>query len=66
MNPGALISTAALVVSVFSSLMYLAYQVGRLSVRVEHLEDWRGEMREFEDRMDERFEGLRNLIHPVR
>ena len=45
MSAEALISALAVGCTVIGALALLAYQSGRLSVRVEQLEQWRGEMR---------------------
>lgn len=45
MNPLVIISLTALVVTMLTSLLAMSYQSGRLSMRVDKLEEWRLEVR---------------------
>lgn len=60
MTPGTIVSLAGLVIAVVNSLLILAYYVGRLSIRVDHLEDSQRKREEFEERIWERIVAIRS------
>ena len=62
MNGQTAIALASVGLGVLTSLLVLAYHMGRLSVRVESLELWRTEMRA---EMGDRFIHIENLIRGV-
>ena len=62
MNAGTIVSLVSVGLGVLGSLVWLSFQMGRVSVRVESLERWR---EEFRQDISNRFSHLENLIRGV-